>query len=316
MNSLRRTAGLPGITAITLTVTLFMSSQTPAAEGSNRLEAEVRRLWIQASDGAVRHRDLVAPSKDSLIAMADSAIPYLLPYLETEDARERHAITDLFKGIGGAAVPHLTRVLGTGNDYHTRNTLWALQKIGDSTATPALVPFLADTMWTIRDQAATSIGACGGSDALAALYSALSDGQRRVRKSAVVGLGRLNQGSSSDSLVAAMADSWFAVRYTAATALVALDSGSIASQLCEQLSAEALAMVLRAFAASGSEHALSAGMRYVEHADYRVRAAAAHILKEHVRSQDQIKYLSDLIQSEKHPLVKTILHQCVLTWSP
>jgi HEAT repeat protein len=295
---------------------LILGSQTPAARGNDGMEAEVHRLWVQASDGAVRHRDLVGPSKDSLMAMADSVIPHLLPYLETEDARERHTITDLFDGIGVAAVPHLTGVLGTGTDYHTRNTLWALQKIGDSAATAAMVPFLLDTMWTNRDQAATSIGACGGSLALPALYSVLRDEQRRVRKSAVVGLGRLNQATASDSLVAAMADLWFAVRYTAATALVALDSGGVAAALSKQLSPEPLAMVLRAFAASASEHALSVGMQYVEHADYRVRAAAAFILKEHLQSQDQFQDISAVIQSELHPLVKAYLHQCVEKWSP
>jgi HEAT repeat protein len=308
MSSLRTTPGIRGIAV--LTVALILGSQTSTVRGDDGLEAEVRRLWVQASDGAVRHRDLVTPSKDSLIAMADSAIPYLLSYLETEDARERHTITDLFKGIGPAAVSQLTGVLGTGSDYHTRNTLWALQKIGDSAATPAMVPFLLDTMWTIRDQAATSIGACGGSDAQPALYSSLRDEQRRVRKSVVVGLGRLNQASASDSLVAAMTDGWFAVRYTAAIALVALDSGTVAAELTGQLSPEPLAMVLRAFAASPSEPALELGLRYAWHDDYRVRAAAVFVLQQHATSLDQLDPLKGLILSETHPLVKAQLQQC------
>jgi hypothetical protein len=306
-----------GLRAIAwLALVLTTSSIAPVSRADNGIEIRVRRLWVQASDGAVRHRDLVAPSKDSLIAMADSAIPYLLPHLETEDARERHTITDLFKGIGSGAIPHLTRVLGTGNDYHTRNTLWALQKIGDSSATAAMVPFLNDTLWTVRDQAATSIGACGGPDAQAALYSALNDEKRRVRKSAVVGLGRLGRPSASDSLVAAMADDWFGVRYTAATALVALDSGAVASTLCKKLDVEPLALVLRAFAASASDQALAVGMRFTEHEDYRVRAAAAYILSEHLDSQKQFKGFSSWLNSEQHPLVKTYLRTCAAKWSP
>ena len=299
-----------------LALALTCGSIAPVARADDGKEIRVRRLWVQASDGAVRHRDLVAPSKDSLIAMAESAIPYLLPYLETEDARARHTITDLFGGIGSVAIPHLARVLGTDNDYHTRNTLWALQKIGDSSATAAMIPFLHDTLWTIRDQAATSIGACGGPDAQAALYSAQSDERRRVRKSAVVGLGRLGRASASDSLVAAMADDWFGVRYTAATALVALDSGAVASAWCKKLDAEPLALVLRAFAASASDHALAVGMRFTKHEDYRVRAAAAYILSEHLDSQKQFKGFSNWLKSEQHPLVRTYLRTCAQKWSP
>ncbi len=50
---------------------------SPANAGDDSLQTQVARLWIQASDGAVRHRDLVAPSRDSLSAMGLQAIPYL-----------------------------------------------------------------------------------------------------------------------------------------------------------------------------------------------------------------------------------------------
>lgn len=209
---------------------------------------EVSRLWILASDGAVRHRDLVKPSMDSLIAMGVAAVPELLPYLATEDARERHAITDIFKGIGKPAVPELTRVLGRGGYYHTLNSLTALGKIGDSGATVAALPFLRDSAYAIRSEAAETVGKTGGSEAPNALFPVLHDPVEIVRKSAVVALGRLRSDTGIDSVSAALDDSWFGVRYAAAEALIQIDSSALAAGRLFAYAGRPLALMLNAAA--------------------------------------------------------------------
>lgn len=212
------------------------------------LSAAVHRLWIAASDGAVRHRDMVKPSMDSLIAMGTTAVPSLLGYLATEDARERHAITDIFQGIGSPAVPDLLSVLGSGGRYHTLNTLNALGKIGDSSATAAAARFLHDTAYDVRAQAAETIGKTGGAAALAALFPALRDPVETVRKSVVVSLGRLGDRSATDSVFTALEDAWFGVRYASAAALAALDSGALVRGRLPSAEGRPLALVLQAAA--------------------------------------------------------------------
>jgi hypothetical protein len=197
-------------------------SPTAAAD----LEDDIDRLWLQASDGAVRHRELVAPSKDSLIAMGELAIPHLLSFLYTEDARERHAITDIFEGIGPVATPALLEAMGTGGEYHTLNILRAFGKIADSAASPRMSELLDDSLASIRGQAAEAIGKSGGPLALASLYSVLHDSIETVRKSAVVGLGRIAKPEATDSLIQALSDPWYGVRYPAALSVVSTVYGT------------------------------------------------------------------------------------------
>lgn len=273
------------------------------------LETDIARLWILATDGAVRHRDLVAPSKDSLIAMGESAIPFLLPYLNTEDARERHAITDLFKGIGSVAVPPLLKVLGSGGEYHTLNILRAFIKIADSTATPRLGDFLGDTLASIRGRAAEAIGKCGGPMALASLYRVLHDPAETVRKSAVVGLGRLAHTDATDSLIEALSDPWYGVRYTAALGVAGLDSGQTAIRYLSQLEGRPLALLLHALGMLEVQRAASKVWSFTTHKDDAVRVEAAYMLSRSLANSSGAPQLIALLKTETHPLVRYYYRQ-------
>ncbi len=286
-----------------------------ANAADDSLQTQIRRLWIQASDGAVRHRDMVAPSRDSLSAMGLQAIPYLLPHLHTEDARERHTITDIFKEMGSVAVRPLLDVLGDGDEYHTANTLWALGKIGDTEATPGMIPFLADSIASVRDKASESIGKCGGPLAAGSLYGVLRDEHESVRKSAVVGLGRLQAVEAADSLIAALDDVWFGVRYAAAEALVALDSGETAADRVRQLEDRPLALVAGALSRMPGKHARSACHDLWDHPDYRVRAASLRGLIDRKVADRYLSPLSRQLQRETHPLVQSYL-QRILSGQP
>ncbi len=286
-----------------LTIGLITTTGLPTSVSAD-LETDIARLWILATDGAVRHRDLVAPSKDSLIAMGESAIPFLLPYLNTEDARERHAITDLFKGIGPVAVPPLLKVLGSGGEYHTLNILRAFIKIADSTATPRLGDFLGDTLASIRGRAAEAIGKCGGSMALSSLYRVLHDPAETVRKSAVVGLGRLAQTDATDSLIEALSDPWYGVRYTAAFGIVSLDSGHTAIRSLSRLEGRPLALMLHALGTQDVQRAAKAVWSYTEHADDAVRVEAAYALSRSLARRSDASRLKKLLDTETHRLVR------------
>ncbi len=49
----------------------------------------VDRLFIQASSGEIKYRDLVQPSKDSIAALGKKALPRMCAKLTSRDARER-----------------------------------------------------------------------------------------------------------------------------------------------------------------------------------------------------------------------------------
>jgi HEAT repeat protein len=292
-----RAPRLPGIAVL-----LLLLPFTPAF--ALERATDVPRLWILASDGAVRHRDMVQPAMDSLVAMGTDAVPYLLPYLHTEDARERHAITDIFKGIGSAAVPALADVLGDGGEYHTLNTLNALGKVADSAATPAAIPFLHDMLYSVRSQAAETIGKCGGALAEDALFGARRDTVEIVRKSAVVGLGRLAHRSSVDSIAESLTDPWFGVRYAAAEALAQMDSGRAAAALLSKLEGRPLVLALNALADSGFKAAQRAASRYTSHDDPNVRAAALRVITRSSLTRRDRERIARLLAGEAHPLVR------------
>lgn len=268
---------------------------------------DVPRLWILASDGAVRHRDMVKPAMDSIIALGTEAIPYLLPYLHTEDARERHAITDIFKGIGSPAVPALVEVLGSGGQYHTTNTLNALGKIGDPAATPAAVPFLNDQRYDVRAMAAETIGKTAGSGAERALRNAVGDTVEVVRKSAVVALGRLGRTSSADVLLTLLHDSWYGVRYAAAAALANIDSGGMAIGALRDHAGRERALLLNALVDAHVPNAGRWAPPYLDDSDYVVRAAAARALVNEPAKDETSRRTERQRADDNNPLVRYFL---------
>ncbi|MCK4858587.1 MAG: HEAT repeat domain-containing protein [candidate division Zixibacteria bacterium] len=188
-------------------------------------KSEIDRLFMQASSGEVRYRDLVQPARDSLIALGDSAAKYLALKLNSTDARERHTLVDIFGAIGPAATPYLLAALNTDNNDQLRTTARCLGEVKDTTAIADLLRVASHNDYTVRSQAVTAIGKIGGDDRLAATMTRFaSDSIELVRKSAVVALRRIRSPSSVTALIAALDDDNFAVRLTAVDALLDLDT--------------------------------------------------------------------------------------------
>jgi HEAT repeat protein len=188
-------------------------------------KSEVDRLFMQASSGEVKYRDLVKPSEDSLIAMGDSAAKYLALKLKSTDARERLTLVHIYKGIGKAGTPYLLKALDTDNKDQLRATARCLAEVKDSAALPDLLHLAGNEDYTIRSEALTAIGRTGGDSQLAMDVAAfLTDSVPLVRKSCVVALGRIHADESLPDLVRALNDSYFGVRLTAYDALAKYDS--------------------------------------------------------------------------------------------
>lgn len=181
---------------------------------------EVDRLFMQASDGSVTRVALVQPSKDSLIAMGEDAAKYLAAHLNSDDARERHTLIDIYKGIGKVSTPYLIEALNTDNKDQLRTTCGALAEVKDPAAIPALYEVGKNDDYTVRSEAITAIGKTGGDDSVAMRVAEfLGDSVYVVRKSAVAALGNIGAQRSLPDLAMALDDEDFAVRLTAKDAL-------------------------------------------------------------------------------------------------
>lgn len=206
------------------TILLLCSAGTVSAAD---IRSEIDRLFRQASSGELRFQSLVQPSKDSLSAMGDSAAKYLAFKLNTTDAREKHTLVDIYRGIGKAATPYLLAALDTDNKDQLRTTCRCLADVGDSTAIPRLFDVAAHPDATVRSEAVTAIGKSGGGEATAAaLIPFLSDSISTVRKSCAAALGRLRSADSVPFLIQALNDEFFGVRLVAYDALIQIDTAA------------------------------------------------------------------------------------------
>ena len=186
------------------------------------IDQRVDELFIKASSGEVQYRDLVEPSKEELIEMGIDAVPRLITKLSSEDARERHTLADIFKGIGSSAVPALVKALDTDNLYTLRNAARCLGEIGDKRATHALLPLFFHENHSVRSTAVTSVGKCHDSSAVDKCILLLGDTVETVRKSASVALGRIEDARAVSSLIDALEDVHFSVRMSAVKSLTVI----------------------------------------------------------------------------------------------
>ncbi len=212
-------------------------------------DAEVNRLFRQASSGEIRFQNVVKPSKDSLIAMADSASKYLLAKLNTTDAREKVTLVEIFRGIGKSATPYLVSALKTDNKDQLRTTSRCLAEVKDTAAIGHLLPATKHADFTVRAEAVTAIGKSGGGESTARLLqSMLADTVDLVRKSVVYGMGTNKAVSSIPLLISSLNDESFAVRLSAYDALVAMDSmayARISPALSEAATEQQFVLLLR-----------------------------------------------------------------------
>jgi len=189
---------------------------------ASTIDDKVDDLFLKASSGEIRYQDLVQPSKDELIEMGIDAVPRLVAKLSSEDARERHTLVDIFRGIGAPAVPALIEALNTDNLYTLRNALRCLGEIGERDATESLLRYFTNEHHSVRSAAVTAVGRCHDSSAVDPCVSLLSDSIESVRKSAAVALGRIEDASATEPLIRTLDDVHFSVRMSAARSLTSI----------------------------------------------------------------------------------------------
>lgn len=196
-------------------------------QADDSLAKRLDSLWIRASSGEERFRDQVEPCKQDLIAMGDTAVPYLVTKLSVEDAREALTLELIFGGIGAPAVPALCAALSDSNIWVLRNIGRALAAIKDKRAVGPLIGILKNPEQGVRSQACTALGKIADTSATLALLPMLADSAETVRKSASVALGGLADLRGLLALVAALGDSYYGVRFTAMEGLVKIGKPAV-----------------------------------------------------------------------------------------
>ncbi len=217
---------------------------------TDTLRAKVDSLFIRASSGQLRYRDLVEPSQKAL-RERPAAIPYLVEKLTIRDARERRTLIDILGKMPDAVMP-VSEAIPNSNRDAVKTACEILAELKNSRATPYLVKVLDHPDILARGNAAVAIGKCGGKEAKEGLLKALMDTVNFVRTQAAAGLGFLKDVTTLPKLINALQDEYYGVRFAAVHSLAKFDSTAVPyllktldadEPMVRQLAAEALGKI-------------------------------------------------------------------------
>ncbi len=218
-----------------LVFSLLISTELSA---QSSLKKQVDSLFVIASSGELKYRDLIKPTIEEMAELGKVIVPILVDKLETKSARERLTIINIFKKIGSDAVPYLISSLKNPNGLIVQRVCWALGDLKDSSAVDALMAVSNHSRWQVRDQA---IGACGDiadNKADDVVLSALKDEIGQVRKAAAVSTGKMHIIEAVPQLIHLLGDDFYGARMSAAEALLKLDSTYVTELLSDSLQSD------------------------------------------------------------------------------
>jgi len=221
-----------------LPVLLVIMFLVGAVAADDDVKKKVDSLFKIASSGSVTYVDMVEPAKDSLAALGQPAVPFLIDKFTTKSARAKWAVIHVLQRIGSPAVPDLVVALTRPDEKIVQNVCWALGDIADSSATLPLMDICNHKRWQVRGQVIRALGRIKDNRAEEVIIQALNDTLAQVRKSAVVSCGRLTLTESIAKLVSLLGDDFYGVRMTAMEALLQMDTSRVLHTLVDSINSD------------------------------------------------------------------------------
>ncbi len=270
------------------------------------LKRKVDSLFVIASSGEVKYRDLTEPAMDSIAAIGVEAVPILIDKFTTKSARERWTVIWILQRIGSPAVPHLVNALKRPNGLVVQRVCWALGDIGDTASVEPIIGVTGHSRWQVRDQAIGALGKIGDRRADEAVLFTLNDPIGQVRKAAVVSSGKLTIEHSIRQLIHALGDEFYGARLAAAEALLKMDTAKVMAALTDSMtSANDYVGHLSCFILGefGTDDAIELLLGQIEslNSDRRAHAATAIIKAD---PQDNCGYHQMLLDRESDRLTR------------
>lgn len=169
---------------------------TPPEEQRDPLASTVDSLFIQGAAAPQKYQYNVMPARAKIIAMGDSALPFLATKLGTTSARERHEMEYLLEKLyendtTGAIKKLLLDSLHAGNEATFSMSATIIGKKKTEAALNTLISRLRHPNWRIRANAVMQIGKIGRPVALDTLIGLMDDPHVHVRMRSAYALGLL-----------------------------------------------------------------------------------------------------------------------------
>ncbi|MBD3258408.1 hypothetical protein GF377_08235 [candidate division GN15 bacterium] len=210
-----------------LLLSILILGGAVSAGAQQTVQQQVDSLFVIASSGEVKYRDMVEPAIEAIAEIGTDAVPILIDKFTTKSARERHTVVNILKKIGSPAVPYLVNALNRPDGLVVQRVCWALGDIKDSAAVDPLIGIAGHDRWQVRDQAVGALGKIGDRRATPTVTAALIDTIGQVRKAAAVSSGRLMAEGAAERLVGMFADEFYGARLSAYHALLSFDTATV-----------------------------------------------------------------------------------------
>ncbi len=220
---------------LVILVLLFTTGEVFAQSG---LEKKIDSLFVIASSGELRYRDLTEPAMDSIAALGAPAVPWLVDKFDTKSARKRWTVIWILQRIGSEAVPFLVTSLNRSDELIVSRVCWALGDIKDTSSVYPLINICNHKDWKVRDQAIGALGKIGDTRANDIVMQTLSDTLGQVRKSAVVSCGQLAINEAIPDLINCFDDDFYGTRLEAVNSLLKLDTQSVIFSVADSINSE------------------------------------------------------------------------------
>jgi len=290
-------------------VVLFMataSAQPTITNASDSIGGVVDSLFVRASSGELKFRDLVEPSRKALIDMGASAVPRMLTKLKTRDAREMLEVSEIFKGIGEPAVDSLCAYVNVADPFIRRLAIRSLDEIKSARAVTPLINVARHEDFRTRAGVMSALGNIGRPEAAEVVMAALVDSNELVATAAAAACGKIKTGIRPETLIRAISHPYYGVRYTAAKSL-----GQLGAPVIPQLESHLLqfpenldrAFIMLALGETKSDRALKPLKSGLASEQWLIRASAGEALG-NIDSKKSRKALNSALKIESHPLVK------------
>lgn len=281
----------------------FLRLSNLIAQSATTTAEIVDSLFVRASSGEVKYRDLVEPSKEALIEMGESAVSQMLTNLGTRDAREMHTVVDIFKGIGEVAIDSLVIKLDSQDGFTRRLAIRCLGEIKSPRAVESLLELAGHDDFRTRAGMMTALGKIASPDAAFTVTEGLCDTDELVATAAAVACGNIKEGIDPDTLIIALSHPYYGVRYNACRSLIELGDTAIEPLINHIRSRPddiSAGYAIEALGGIGSTRTLKIFKETIKSDDWAIRAITAEALGEIKKSE---KILKKALKSETHPLV-------------
>ncbi len=276
------------------------------------LQAKIDSMFVIASSGDFKFRELVEPTIEDMAALGEVAVPYLIDRLGTKDSRERFTLRTILEKIGSPAVPYLNEALLKSDSLKLSRIALVLYYIPDSSSVDNLMAVSDNEYYWVRYQAVRALGKIGDMRAASAVERAFQDNNELIRTMAAVAAGRLGAREFIKNLAMALADSYYGVRMAAFEELKNLDCNSKRDSLLPFLEGRedglARTLLLAVMTESPCAYDLKSFQSFLDHDDPIMQALALKSI--HQLAPDSAQhYLVNIYRPVENLYLRQVIEQ-------